>query len=291
MTCSTYLKRAMHACFAASLSFIFACGVVAGTIEYVGPDEGPDGPGGMTGWSGDTVWYAGVSETNEEGDGGDDGMTAMLFGPPASVSGDAIDFNPTFRANAEGPDSEIVDGQLNFMVVALEGQFIENIQFSEAGDTTLSGIGTGATTFTKVTAKFFIDVIAVDGSPLGVPLNITTEMDFVPVGATAGANEGRWDLAADGDGFSFDTIFSGSLFVDINQELSDAGIDFQFGATKLNVAVDNTLTAVASAAGYEAFIAKKDFDGLTVTSNIPEPTGLVLMATLIAGACVAGRRG
>ena len=263
---------------------------VADTIDYVGPDEGPDGPGGMTGWAGTDVWYAGVSETNEEGPGG---TAAGLFGEPASVSGNTIDFDPTFRADAEGPEAEIVDGQLNFMVVALGNNVIDNLQFSEAGDTTLAGINFGGNSISSVTAKFFIDVIAVDGVSLGVPLNIQAEMDFIPVGATApppgSTAGGQWSLNDDGNGFTFATSFSGSLFVDINQALTDAGIDFIGGATKLNVAVDNTLTAIAQTAGYEAFIAKKDFDGLTVTSNVPEPTAVMLVLLGMTGTVLRRR--
>ena len=125
---------------------------------------------------------------------------------------------------------------------------------------------------------------------LGAPLNIRAEMSFTPVGVTATPPDGRWSLNDDGDGFTFNTEFSGQLLVDVGQELTDAGINFTFGATKLNVALDNTLTAIAQANGYTAFIAKKDFDGLTVTSNIPEPTRLVLVGVLAMTAAAVRRR-
>lgn len=258
--------------------------VLAGTINYVGPTP----MGGMTGWedfaNGGTVWYGGVSESNNG-----TGPASSLFNAPTNISGNSIDFNPTFSVSASGPDANILDGQLNFMVTPMSGKVIDNLLFTEAGDTTLAGIGIGGNAISKVTAKFFVDVLEVDGSSLLTPLNIIAEMDFTPVGATAGSGEGRWSLNDDGDTFTYDTFYAGDVFIDINDALVTAGIDFQFGATKLNVAVDNTLTAIATAPGYSAFIAKKDFDGLTVTTNVPEPGSVFALTTLLCVG-VAGRR-
>lgn len=258
------------------LSF-FAVAASAGTINYAGPDIGP---GGMPGWLGDDVWYGGVSESNTEGPGG---ATAGLFGAPASISGNAIDFNPTnFVAESTDGGADITDGQLSFMVVATAGQVIDNLQFSEAGDTTLAGSPSTDATLTTVTAEIFIDVVQIDGLPVA-PLNIQASMTFSP-------SDGDYFLNADsGGGFVFATAWSGLALIDINQELIDAGVSFINGATKLNVTVDNTLTAV-SIDGTSAFIKKKDFDGITVTSNIPEPTTALLALLAAAGCGVASRR-
>jgi hypothetical protein len=283
---STHIdSRTLLRCIAVlslSIAFTFGSAALAGTIDHDGPMVGP---GGMTGWMGTDVWYAGVSETNEAGAGG---AAEELFGAPTGVSGNVIDFDPTFRVDVDGPDSDQLDGQLNFMVVAKPGKVIDNLQFTEAGDTGHTGIGTGGNSITSVTANFFVDVVEVDGQPLNAILNLQKDMSFVPVGANATPPDGRWELNADGDGFLFSTAFSGSLLIDINQALTDAKIDFEFGATKVNVAVDNRLSAIATAAGYSAFIAKKDFDGITVTTNVPEPTAVLLAAFGLVG--IAARR-
>jgi hypothetical protein len=67
------------------------------------------------------------------------------------------------------------------------------------------------------------------------------------------------------------------MSIDIEALLTANNIGFDFGATKIHVELDNTLTAL-SQPGTEAFIAKKDFQGFSVTS-IPEPG----TATLLGG--------
>lgn len=252
----------------------------AGTIEYTGPMVGP---GGMTGWMGTDVWYAGVSESNTEGTGGDDGMTAELFGAPSGVTGNAIDFNPTdFVAESQGGGADIVDGQLSFMVVAKDGKVVDNIRFTEAGDTTLAGSPSTDATLSVVTMELFIDVVEIDGSPVGQPINIQADMTFTP-------SDGDFFLNTDsGGGFFYQTDWSGLLDLDIGDELTAQNIDFVAGATKLNVTLDNTLTAV-SIDGTSSFIKKKDFDGLIVTTNIPEPTAAVLLGLGVLAAAARRR--
>ena len=87
----------------------------------------------------------------------------------------------------------------------------------------------------------------------------------------------------------FATAWSGLALVDINQALVDEGVNFINGATKINVTVDNTLSA-NSINGTSAFIKKKDFDGITVTSNVPEPTAALLALLAAAGSSMANRR-
>ncbi|WP_146571886.1 PEP-CTERM sorting domain-containing protein [Botrimarina hoheduenensis] len=250
-------------------------------IVYVGPDEGPDGPGGMTGWMGADAWFGQVTESNDEGPGGSD---AMLFGAPTSVSGNSLDFSPTgFLAsvNSTGPlVSEIVDSQLSMMIVAKPGKVLDNLRFTEAGDTTLAGNPASFTTASSVTNEVFIDVVEVDGMPIS-GFNIQAQMTFTPSGGT-------YSMAQDSNGFPiFSTDWSGSVDVDIAQALLNEGIAFQFGVTKINVTLDNTLTAVASDGG-SSFIKKKDFDGLIITTNIPEPSSLALLA--LAGLAARRRR-
>lgn len=253
----------------------------AGSIVYNGTVPGPGGMMGFKDPNTGTVWYGPVTESN--GDPNDPAQ--QLFGPPSSVSGNSIDFNPQgFNAQSSGDDSEITDSQLSFMIVAMAGTTIENLLFTEAGDTTLAALSGSA--FTSVTMEMFIDVIEIDGAPAPGGTNIQGSMVFTPSDGDYGVGVGG---GFPNDGFpNYATAWNGELFLDIDQELTDQNIDFIFGATKLNVTLDNTLTA-ASAGGGSAFIAKKDFDGLTVTSNIPEPTtALLLLSGLLAG--VATRR-
>ncbi len=252
---------------------------LAGTINYVGPDTDPNG---MNGWMGDTVWYTAVSESNTEDP---NGGAAMLFGAPTAVTGDSIDFDPMgFQAKSDattGHAADITDGQLNFMVQAKELSVIENIKFLERGDTTLAGIGTDFTS-TAVFANIFVDVIEIDGAPAPGAINLTTSMVFTP-------SDGDYGLLTDGGGGPvFNTAWSGEGMIDINAELDLLGIPYTFGATKVNVAIDNTLVAT-SENGNSSFIQKKDADGVTITTNIPEPTtALLLLSGLLAG--VASRR-
>ncbi len=231
----------------------------------------------MTGWLGDDVWYGGVSESNDD--------TVSRFGAPQSITGNTIDFDPQgFVAQSDnGEGAATVDSQLNFMVVAQSGKVIDNIQFSEAGDTTLNGSPVADFAVTTVTNSIFIDIVEIDGSPVTQSLNINTGMVFTP-------SDGDYVLSIDGSPitFTYNTIWTGFAEIDINQFLIDQGIDFVNGATKLSIALDNTLTA-NSIAGTSAFIAKKDFDGLTVTTNIPEPSSAILVLLAISGAAVARR--
>lgn len=251
-------------CFALLFSFLSAATLSATPINYPGPDEGLDGPGGMTGWMGDTVWYAGVSESNSAG--------VSRFGAPVSITGNSIDFDPqNFEASTSGPASEIVDSQLNFMVFALPNTVINNLQFSEAGDTSLFAFAPDQA-FTSVTASIFVEVLHIDGTPWGgTPINLNASMIFTP-------SNGDYQVGVDGAP-AINEIWTGTVIVDIDAGLTAnglvKGVDYDLGATKLGVAVDNTLTAGSSGSA-TAFIRKKDFDGLTVTTNVPEPTTMFL---------------
>lgn len=261
----------------AALAALAAPIASAGTIAYSGPDTGP---GGASGWQGDTVWYLNVEESNTEGSGGDDGMTASLFGSP-TVLGDVIDFNPSdFSAQSEGGGTDVTAGDLRFMVVAQPGKAISNLLYSEAGDTTIAGSPSTDETLTSVTSDVLIKVLEIDGSPVGAPINVLAQLAFTP-------SDGDYLLNTDsGGGFFYQTTWSGGVAVDLYAELAAAGESFVVGATKVNVTVSNTLTAV-SIDGTSAFIKKKDFDSVTVTTNVPEPaTGAILIAGLVAtGLC------
>jgi len=200
-----------------------------------------------------------------------------LYGSP-TVSADTLDFNPvSFNASAsEAGGVDTTDGTLTLMMRSQAGNFIDKIEFDEAGDFTLTGLS--GTAFAAVRANFFLDIQEVDGVGI-TPINIATAMTFTP-------SNGDFDLVADGPGPLVNGIWSGLLMVDITQALIDNNIPFTNGATKVSVTFDNTLTAL-SEAGTSAFIAKKDVGGVGITV-IPEPASMGLLA--LGALAMMGRR-
>lgn len=231
-------------------------------------------------FSGDTVDYLDVTEDTSTGD------PLPLFGVP-TVSGDSLDFNPVgFSANSSGggaPDQ--TDGQLSMMIQAKAGKVINSLLFSEAGDTSLArALGTLDDAVTSVTADIFIDILETTLGPI-TPINVPGAMTFTP-------SNGDYQLSVDGAGNpTFNTAWTGSAFFDLDAVLLANGVLGE--VTKVNVNIDNSLTA-SSAANSSAFIAKKDFDGVSITANpdpskIPEPSSVLLALGGIA-AVAAGRR-
>jgi len=225
-------------------------------------------------YSGATVDYLQVTEDTNTGD------TQPLFGAP-NVSGDSLDFDPVgFSASSSGggvPDQ--TDGQLSFMIVAKDGQQINSISFSEAGDTSLArGVGSTDDAYTSVTSSIFIDIVEVNGAPIN-GINVVGAMTFSP-------SDGDYLLSTDGGGnITYNTEWTGSYHLDLSTVDGINGL-----VTKVNVNLDNVLTA-SSDTNSSAFIAKKDFDGVTITTNIPEPTtALLAVFGLLATAC-SRRRG
>jgi hypothetical protein len=229
-------------------------------------------------FTGATVTYVDVTEdANSAGD------APPLFGAPyVSSSADSISFNPVgFNASASGAaGSDQTDGNLSFMIVSKPTYAVKNISLSEGGETTLLGFGTDAT-FTSVTANVFVTVNEVDGAGIVFGPAEALNLAFTPSGGTFGL------LTDGGGGPLYNKAFGGSLFVNINQILTNRGIPFSLGATKVTFNVDNTLSAL-SQAGTFALIAKKQFGGVSITVNVPEPTALALFG--IGALVVAGRR-
>jgi hypothetical protein len=96
-------------------------------------------------------------------------------------------------------------------------------------------------------------------------------------------------LGTDGGGGPlFSTGWSGSVTIDLNAILTANSQPFTFGATRVDINLDNSLGAL-SQPNTSAFIAKKNANGITITVNIPEPTG-GLMALLAGGLVSAWRR-
>jgi hypothetical protein len=218
----------------------------------------------------DTVVYVDVTEDTTTGD------SQPLFGPP-NVTGDSMDFDPIgFDASSsEGGAPDVVNGELAFDIVAKTDKFIENIAFSEAGDTGLArGFDPLDDAFTSVVSFIFLDILEVSSGPI-------TQINVGPIEMVFTPSDGDYLLSDDGGGgLTFNSGWTGSAFIDLVPILADHGIIGQ--ATRVSVKLGNTLTAISSA-GSSALIAKKDVDGVTITANVPEPaTGLLAALGLLA---------
>lgn len=187
-----------------------------------------------------------------------------LFGAPV-VSGDTIDFNPVgFVSQSSGAGGfDITDVELTFGIDAKPNQLIQEILLTETGDYTLVGVG-GVGTFAAVGASVIIEVMEVDFVAIN-PVQIQTSMVFSP-------SNGDYNLQDDGSAIL--AGWTGSLDFDVAAFL--AANNISGNATFVQITLDNQLVTT-SQEGTTAFIAKKDFDGLSVTTVVPEPsTGLLL---------------
>ena len=215
------------------------------------------------------------------------GDSEPLFGAPV-FSGNSVDFNPVgFDAHASGAGgSDSTGARLTFSVQAAAGDAITNIQFSEAGDTTLAGAGNDGTT-ASVTAAGTITINSVDGSAI-TPIVRPISLNFTPSG-------GSYGLASDGGGLPiFHTQWTGSLGVNIAQILAAESVAFTLGATNISIDIVNTLSAM-SQAGTLALINKQDFGGVSITVNVPggggDPEIPEPGTALLGGLCLVGLAG
>lgn len=218
---------------------------------------------------GTTVEFLQVTESTDEAN--------FLYNAP-TISLNTLDFDPTgFVASSGGGGADITDGQLNFTICSLPGNFIDQVLFSEAGDYTLVGGGTSGT-YVQVSAPVTIEIYQVDGAAI-TPINVTQYMTFTPP-------DGKYDLINDGPAVA--DPWSGGVSFDVNQILVDNGVDFDVGATKVDFYLDNTLVAI-SEVGTQARIAKKDFSGFTITVT-PEPSTIGLLVIGVLGMSLRRRR-
>jgi hypothetical protein len=196
------------------------------------------------------------------------GDTVPKYGSPnVSAAGNGMDFNPVgFSAIAENGSSDVTDGNLVFTAAARGNMAIEQIGFAERGNYNLGGTGTDAT-YVDVDAYFYIEVTEVNYNPI--------EAFGIPVWMQFSTNtDGTYELVTDGAGGG---MWFGSLQVDINAALVENGYSASDRATRVDVDLNNVLTAF-SEDGTSSLIAKKDFDvGFTV-DIIPEPASAVMLA-------------
>lgn len=197
-----------------------------------------------------------------------------LFGAP-TVVGNNLDFDPaTFEATCAGvaggcpPVSPAyATDTLVFDIKAQQGQIIDTVIMSEAGDTTLSSFF-NAIAATTVVANVFIDVLEVNGSPVN-GLNDNAQMVFTRGGQFT-------TLDPEGPG-TFQ--WTGLLSFNVNNVITAHGGSGQ--ATLVRISLSNTLTANA-ANGASARIQKKDVDGLAI-AVVPEPGTALLMGLGLLG--------
>jgi hypothetical protein len=182
-----------------------------------------------------------------------------LYGPPTPFFV-GLDFDPTsFASSSASGSADITDGQLNFTVMG-NGVGIDSLSLHESGDYSLLGSGTTATQAIAGAVLASIKVTQIDGLPANVtlpPVSVSTSFNLV-------ANPGivqPWSIG---------------LSSPINAQLASMNIPFKVGATKVVVALNNSL-ATLSEAGSIAFIAKKDFT-IGIIPHVPEPSTLVLAA-------------
>lgn len=201
------------------------------------------------------------------------------FGAP-NISGDSMDFDPvSFKASASGAaGNDVTDVRLTFGVQAKPLNVIKSITITEAGDTTLAGFGNDAT-FSSVSTPVFVDIFEVDGAPIN-QINFQINLAFAPSGGTYGQQTDG------GGGPLFQTAWNGSATINFDAVLTANSIPFVSGVTRAGITLDNTLVAL-SQSGTTSFIAKKDADGVTITTNIPEPSTCLLAVLALAG---LGRR-
>jgi hypothetical protein len=222
-----------------------------------------------------SIMFQGVTESS-----GTDAVPQ--YGPPDPfVVG--LDFDPTnFVATSAGGGADITDGQLNFTIMGLvsPGGFvgINGINLFEAGDYTLAGVGTPATSV-FAGAILRATVTQISGLPVA-PIGL------IPVNASVGFSL---------PGMAIAQPWSLGMFMNIGAQLAGLGYGPGDVATKVEIAVNNSLVATSESSS-ASFIAKKDFRIQLVPEVvgdpfIPEPSTLVLAMVALCGLRTAvGRR-
>lgn len=260
------MLRTRHFNFAAvfcALALFTAGNALAGSVSYGDFSDPPEG----------VVMYLDVTES---------GDNAPQYGEP-EIDVNTLDFEPgkapanQFIASSAGGGAESTDGQLNFdlMISDLFLNGVTSLLIEESGDYDLFGSGTS---LTQVGAGIFIevDIMEVDGVALDEVVEVV------------GSSFVSFDLPTDGPVLA--APWSNGLLVEFGPALSAAGIDFEYGVTKAEVAINDTLAAISEATSI-AEIVKKDFTitpgGELEPNEIPEPASIVLMLMSLLGGSAA----
>jgi hypothetical protein len=212
-------------------------------------------------FAGTDVMYLDVTEAALTGD------PEPLYGAPI-VSGNALDFNNmTYASSSSGAGgSDFTDGRLTTTIMSINaGVGITDLLIEESGDYSLIGPGgTGTSAF--VGASIFLDIREIDGVPIA-PINFNTNLVISPNA------DGEFNIADDGTGVA--VIWEGTILIDIDAILAANSIVGT--ATKIDFTMDNVL-GTTSEAGTSSLITKKDLGGVAITTMVPAPGTLVLLA-------------
>ena len=212
---------------------------------------------------GDTATFVDVTEDNQD--------TTQHYGS-VDVVDDTLLLDPIgFGAQiSPGPGVDFIDSELEMMIVANAGFTLDAISYAEEGDYTVAGDAE-----VKVGLPYFWEIVEVDGNAIA-PIGGNGQSSFSTT--TPGTGE-IWEL-----GFDIDLIGELAAAEAIHGEIGTT-------ITKVNLRFDNALTADAADASSAAFIKKKQIDGLTVTTSVPEPSSLLgLLVGLGSLLCRQGRR-
>ncbi len=213
---------------------------------------------------GSTVLFSDIVESASPGD------TVPLFGGPTPV-GDALDFSPTasFSASSlDGGASDQTDGQLAVTIEAKPGYVIDAIEITEVGFSTLT-VAFSGDALTKVESFAVLSVLEVAGGPVAVPAD-SLFLDFLP------KNLFQHSVDAAGE-ISFTEEWTGS-----------AEFDPSGPVTKVGLTLSNNLFAATTGSATQATLSKDNVRVSVKTSEIPEPTGVLLM---VIGAAIVGMFG
>jgi hypothetical protein len=192
-----------------------------------------------------------------------------------------LTFTPTaaFRATPITNSVDATSGQLTFGMTADLDYGIKSLSLNEGGVYSLSGMGPA----TQVGAGFLlqVDVIAVDGVVLAVPLTLTSSMSL---SRTLIANAG------------IDVPWTLSGMVDINAALTTAGTPYTRGATEVQVSLTNGLFGASEPASAASIYKQSVSLGAAVNGPpevvVPEAGSMLLVSAgfALVGAWKFARR-
>lgn len=197
-----------------------------------------------------------------------------LYGAP-TVTSNLLDFdNMAFGTSSSDGASSLIDGQLNFTIMALPGAGLTAFSIVEGGDYSFTGVTPTPGTFVSASAGATISILEIDDVPLGNPVTLTAPIstfasdtfvtDYPTTGGAPSTGLLPWSLVT---------------FVDLGPVLPSGHF-----ATKIEVAIDNQLST-ATTPGNQAAIAKKDFKIIPVgdlipNDIVPEPASILLVCLL-----------
>ena len=193
-----------------------------------------------------SVMYLDVTETaNSAGD------EEPLFGPP-TIRGNHFDFNPAgFSATALSGGADTTEGQLSMTISPERGFSIEALTIGGKGDATLFGTGAAAQ-LRFSTSLASISVLELDGRALANPIALRPSSSAGLYTITDNPGQLQpWSL---------------SLEYDVDAALANAGVAFDFGATKLEIVIETTLSAESDQLSI-AYLASKDFNLVVETES------------------------